>query len=171
MSEAALEQLLGNIDRCFAGLNGAVGKIGQNITENEWLSALRNRVAIPGGTCCFDLPAYHAWQQQHPDSRRADIMRWFEVFQPMQASVNLLLSLMRDTGTTQKMMAMGGQFQQSLAQGRFQLMRVAIDPALGFIPEISGNRLMIWVRMMRQDGDGRLQANTDDVPFEMALCV
>ncbi|MEN9375901.1 MAG: cell division protein ZapD, partial [Pseudomonadota bacterium] len=100
VSEAALEQLLGNIDRCFAGLNGAVGKIGQNITENEWLSALRNRVAIPGGTCCFDLPAYHAWQQQHPDSRRADIMRWFEVFQPMQASVNLLLSLMRDTGTT-----------------------------------------------------------------------
>jgi hypothetical protein len=31
--------------------------------------------------------------------------------------------------------------------------------------------LMIWVRMMRQDGDGRLQTNTDDVPFEMALCV
>jgi cell division protein ZapD len=69
------------------------------------------------------------------------------------------------------MMAMGGQFQQSLAQGRFMLMRVAIEPSLGFIPEISGNRLMIWVRMMRQDGDGRLQHSTDDVPFEMALCV
>jgi hypothetical protein len=25
--------------------------------------------------------------------------------------------------------------------------------------------------MMRQDGDGRLQHSTDDVPFEMALCV
>jgi cell division protein ZapD len=171
VSEEALDQLLYQLDRCFDAMNSAVGKIGQSVTDNEWLAALRNRVAIPGGTCCFDLPAYHAWQQQHPDSRRADIMRWFEVFLPMQASVNLLLSLMRDTGTTQKMMAMGGQFQQSLAQGRFQLMRVAIDPALGFIPEISGNRLMIWVRMMRQDGDGRLQANTDDVPFEMALCV
>jgi cell division protein ZapD len=88
----------------------------------------------------------------------------------MNASVKLLLTLMRDTGSTQKMMAMGGQFQQSLAQGKFQLMRVAIDPALGLIPEISGNRLMIWVRMMRQDGDGRLQTSTDDVPFEMALC-
>jgi cell division protein ZapD len=88
----------------------------------------------------------------------------------MQASVSLLLSLMRDTGAAQKIMAMGGQYQQSLAQGKFQLMRVAIDPALGFIPEISGNRLMIWVRMMRQDGEGRLQASTDDVAFEMALC-
>ena len=171
VSEAALQQLLENIDRCFVGLNSAVGKIGQNITENEWLSGLRNRVAIPGGTCSFDLPAYHAWQQQSPELRRADIMRWFDVFQPMKASVNLLLSLMRDTGTSQKMMAMGGQYQQSLAQGKFQLMRVAIDPALGFIPEISGNRLMIWVRMMRNDGEGRLQHSTDDVPFEMALCV
>jgi cell division protein ZapD len=77
---------------------------------------------------------------------------------------------MRDTGAAQKIMAMGGQYQQSLAQGKFQLMRVAIDPALGFIPEISGNRLMIWVRMMRQDAEGRLQASTDDVAFEMALC-
>jgi cell division protein ZapD len=131
---------------------------------------LRNRVTIPGGTCCFDLPAYHAWQQLSPDVRRRDILRWAKTFQPLQASVNLLLSLMRDTGAAQKIMAVGGQYQQSLAQGKFQLMRVAIDPALGFIPEISGNRLMIWVRMMRQDGEGRLQASTDDVAFEMALC-
>ena len=171
VSETALQNLLDNLDHCYSGLSGAIGKIGQNITDNEWLSALRNRVAIPGGTCCFDLPAYHAWQHQSPEARRADIKRWFEVFVPLKESINLLLSLMRDTGTTQKMMAMSGQFQQSLAQGKFQLMRVAIDPELGLIPEISGNRLMIWVRMMRQDGDGRLQQSTDDVPFEMALCV
>ncbi len=171
VSEEALDQLLQQLDRCFDAMNSAVGKIGQSVTDNEWLASLHNRLAIPGGTCCFDLPAYHAWQQQSADLRRTDIVRWAEGFQPMSASVKLLLTLMRDTGNTQKMMAIGGQFQQSLAQGKFQLMRVAIDPALGLIPEISGNRLMIWVRMMRQDGDGRLQTNTDDVPFEMALCV
>jgi len=171
VSEEALDQLLQQLDKCFDAMNSAVGKIGQTVTDNEWLAALRNRVTIPGGTCCFDLPAYHAWQQQSSELRRSDIVRWAEGFQPMNASVRLLLTLMRDTGNTQKMMAMGGQFQQSLAQGKFQLMRVAIDPSLGLIPEISGNRLMIWVRMMRQDGDGRLQTNTDDVPFEMALCV
>jgi cell division protein ZapD len=171
VSEEALDQLLQQLDKCFDAMNSAVGKIGQTVTDNEWLAALRNRVTIPGGTCCFDLPAYHAWQQQSSELRRSDIVRWAEGFQPMNASVRLLLTLMRDTGNTQKMIAMGGQFQQSLAQGKFQLMRVAIDPSLGLIPEISGNRLMIWVRMMRQDGDGRLQTNTDDVPFEMALCV
>lgn len=171
VSESALEQLLSQLDQCFVGLNSAVGKIGQPITDNEWLSSLRNRVAIPGGTCCFDLPAYHAWQHLPSEQRRADIMRWAESFQALHAAVNLLLSLMRDTGTTQRMFAAGGQFQQSLAQGKFQLMRVAVDPALGVIPEISGNRLMIWVRMMRPDGDGRLQQTSDDVPFDMSLCV
>jgi len=46
VSETALQQLLDNIDRCYSGLSGPLGKIGQNITDNEWLSALRNRVAI-----------------------------------------------------------------------------------------------------------------------------
>ena len=170
VSEEALDEILTEIDHAFSGLNTLGNRIGQCVSDSEWLSGLRNRLAIPGGTCCFDLPAYHAWQQQSGDVRRLDILRWAESFQPMNASVKLLLTLMRDTGSTQKMMAMGGQFQQSLAQGKFQLMRVAIDPALGLIPEISGNRLMIWVRMMRQDGDGRLQTSTDDVPFEMALC-
>jgi cell division protein ZapD len=170
VSEDALTQLLEQIEGCYVGLN-TVGKIGHTVTDNDWLAALRNRVAIPGGTCCFDLPAYHAWQHHTAAARRADIENWAKSFQPLNASVRLLLSLMRDTGTTQKMIASHGQYQQSLAQGKFQLMRVAVDPALNVIPEISGNRLMIWVRMMRQDEDGRLQHLTEDMPFEMALCV
>jgi cell division protein ZapD len=89
----------------------------------------------------------------------------------MREAVRLLLTLMRDTGTVQKMMATNGQFQQSLAQGKFQLMRVAVDPSLNLIPEISGNRLMVWVRMMRPDNDGRLQHCSEDASFDMALCV
>ena len=77
---------------------------------------------------------------------------------------------MRDTGTSQRMMAVNGQFQQSLAQGKFQLMRLSLDESLGIIPEISGNRLMVWVRMMRQDGNGRLQPLAQDVQFDMSLC-
>lgn len=171
IAEKALEQLLEHLDDCHAGLNQTLGKLGQNISDNELLASLHNRIAIPGGTCSFDLPSYHAWQHEAPEQRRADIARWAAPFTPMCDAVRLLLSLMRDTGTVQKMMASNGQFQQSLAQGKFQLMRVAIAPDLHLIPEISGNRLMIWVRMMRPDGEGRLQHCNDDAPFEMTLCV
>ena len=69
------------------------------------------------------------------------------------------------------MLAAGGQFQQSLAQGKtYQLLRVRVDPALGLVPEISGHRLMVSVRFMRPDADGRLRNAGVDTAFDLALC-
>jgi cell division protein ZapD len=45
-----------------------------------------------------------------------------------------------------------------------------IDPSLGLIPEISGHRLMISIRLMRQDEEGRLKLAAEDTAFELALC-
>ena len=80
------------------------------------------------------------------------------------------LPILREGGSAQKVMASAGQFQQNLPQGRFQLMRLRIDPTLNVIPEISGNRMMVSVRMMIQDAEGHLQPCTEDIPFEMGLC-
>jgi cell division protein ZapD len=90
--------------------------------------------------------------------------------QPLYASVNLLLRLLRDTASAQKVMAPAGVFQQNLPQGKFQMMRLRIDPNFKVVPEISGNRMMVSVRLMRQDAQGHLVPVADDVPFEMALC-
>ncbi|HOF52271.1 MAG TPA: cell division protein ZapD, partial [Rhodoferax sp.] len=38
------------------------------------------------------------------------------------------------------------------------------------IPEISGNRLMVSIRLMRHDSDDRLHASGDDGAFELTLC-
>ena len=79
--------------------------------------------------------------------------------------------MLRDSGSPQKVMATGGQLQQALPQGRtFQLLRLRINPALGLVPEISGNRLMVSVRRMRQGDDHRPHPFTEDVAFELALC-
>ena len=90
---------------------------------------------------------------------------------PLAESVYLLLRLMRDAGLPQKVAAERGQFQQNLPQGRpFQLLRLALDPALQVIPEISGNRLIVSVRLMRQEENGRLVPSTEDAFFELTLC-
>jgi cell division protein ZapD len=82
-----------------------------------------------------------------------------------------LLKLLRDAGAAQKVIALGGQFQQNLPQGRtVQLLRLRLDPALGVIPEISGNRLMVSVRMMQRGQDDRLLPCSDDVAFDLTLC-
>lgn len=172
IAEGVLTEVLGTIDRCFSALNNQPGKAGQSLTDNEWLMSVRSRIGIPGGTCEFDLPAYYAWQHRDPGQRQHDLEGWAGTLAPLAESIVLLLKLLRDSGTPQKVIASNGQLQQSLPQGRtFQLLRLRLDPALRLVPEISGNRLMVSVRLMRQEeAADRLHSSSDNAPFELTLC-
>ena len=171
ISEATLDAVVEQLDTCYAALHGQPGKAGQSLTENDWLMSIRSRVSIPGGTCAFDLPAYFAWQHLSAEHRRADLNRWSTTLVPLAESLRMLLKLLRDSGTSQKVMATAGQYQQNLPQGRtFQLLRLRLDVSQQLVPEISGNRLMVSVRLMRQGADDRLQPYPQDTGFELALC-
>jgi cell division protein ZapD len=171
IAESVLDEVILQLDLCFQALSGLPGKAGQALTENDWLMSIRSRIGIPGGTCEFDLPAYYAWQHHGNDDRKIDIATWRKTLTPLADSIQLLLKLLRDSGAPQKVVANNGQFQQNLPQGRtFQLLRLALDPKQDLIPEISGNRLMVSVRMMRQGEDQRLHPCQENASFEVALC-
>jgi len=171
IAEGVLDQVIAQLDACFEALNKQPGKAGQSLTDNEWLMSIRSRIGIPGGTCEFDLPGYYAWQQLDAERRQADLARWASSLGSLAESIHMLLKLLRDSGVAQKVMAVNGQWQQNLPQGRsFQLVRLRIDPALQLVPEISGNRLLVSVRLMKHEPAERLHPSTDSVPFELTLC-
>jgi cell division protein ZapD len=171
VDEGALDAVLAKIEHAFHALNTLPGKAGSSLTSNEFLMAIRSRISIPGGTCEFDLPAYFAWQQQTPAQRRADLLQWIGTATPLAEALNVLLGLLRDSGAPQRVVAKGGQFQQSLPQGKpFHLLRVRLDDAQGLVPEISGHRLIVSIRLMRADGEGRLKPITEDQSLELAIC-
>ena len=174
VSEAALDEVTQRIDDAFAGLNQLQGKAGQALTSNDWLMSIRSRINIPGGTCAFDLPAYYAWQQHPADKRRSDLQGWRATLSPLGEALELLLGLLRDSGVPQRMIAPAGQYQQSLqnqTSGKtYHLLRVRIAPGSDLVPEISGHRLMVSIRFMRPDADGRLRNAGTDTDFELALC-
>ena len=171
ISEAALDAVIGRIDQAFGGLNEQSGKAGHGLAANDWLMSIKSRIGIPGGTCEFDLPAYHAWQQHPAESRRADLAQWTAGLAPLAQALQVLLGLLRDSGTPQRVVAAGGQFQQSLPTGKpFHLLRVRIDADDELVPEITGHRLMVSVRMMRADAEGRLRPAGGDPSFVLTLC-
>lgn len=170
VAHGVLDELLGNIDKCLQGFNTHSARISNCVTDSDFLSSLRNRVAVPGGTCAFDLPSYHAWQQRDPDMRRQDILKWSEPLKALHDSVSLLMRLLRESGSPQRVVAQQGQFQQALPQGRFQMMRLFIDESLGLVPEISGNRMMVWVRLIHQTWEGKPQTSVGNAEFEIELC-
>jgi cell division protein ZapD len=171
ISEAVLDQVVGELDRRFDALNQMNGKAGHPLTENEWLMAIRSRISIPGGTCEFDLPSYYAWQHKTGVHRQADLSQWVATLLPLGDAVHSLLKLLRDSGSPQKVIANAGQFQQALPQNRsFLLVRLALEVGQELIPEISGNRLMVSVRLMRLGEDKRPHVVQEDIAFEVALC-
>jgi cell division protein ZapD len=172
VSQDALAEVIAQLDQAFKALHAMQGKPGSQLTGNEMLAGLRSRISIPGGTCEFDLPGYHAWQQGPLAQRRQDLLQWMESVMPLARAVALLLRLLRDNGTPHKVAAQSGQYQQTLTASRsHQLLRLRIDPSLGLVPEISGHRLMVSIRLMRSDAEGRLRlAAGEDVPLELSLC-
>lgn len=171
ISEKALDGVLAQLDSHFEAINQQSGRLGHELSDNDFLMSIRSRAVIPGGTCEFDLPAYHAWQHKAIDQRRRDLAGWVAPFAPLAHAIGLLMQMLRESGMTQKVMATGGQLQQNLPQGRaFQLLRLRIDPSLGLTPEISCNRLLVVIRLMQEQNGGKQVASSADIPFEMTLC-
>jgi len=171
ISEQTLDGVVANVEHAFNGLNALPGKAGHALTANEWLMSIRSRISIPAGTCEFDLPAYYSWQQLEPARRRADLLQWTSTLMPLAEALSVLLGLLRDSGVPHKVVATGGQYQQSLPVGRaHHLLRVRLASGETLVPEISGHRLMVMVRMMRQEPDGRLRPSDADTVFELTVC-
>ena len=171
IAQDMLDRIIAQLDRCYAALHAQTGKTGQPLTEIDWLMAIRSRISIPGGTSSFDLPAYHRWQNHPAAQRQADLEQWTQCLRPLADALGLLLSLVRETGSPQKVAATNGQFQQSLPAGKaYQLLRLRIAADTGLVPEISANRLMVSVRLMRANETGSLQSTTENAAFELTLC-
>lgn len=169
VAQDALEGMLRNMERVSATLV-AQGKTGQSLRENDWLSSLRGRLAMPGCAAQVDMPSYHAWQHKPEAERRADLQGWIAVLTPLYDGVAMALRLLREAGRSIDSLAEQGSYQQMLGGKVFQLLRVWIDPAQNAFPEISANKHMIWIRFSSQDGELKPQPVMRDIPFQMALC-
>lgn len=171
ISETALDTAIAEVDTAWQGLSEQPGKAGQSLNGNDWLMSIRSRISIPGGTCSFDLPSYHAWQHLPAPQRRADLERWAGTLAPLAQALTVALRLMRASGQSHQVTATGGRYQQPLGNGRpVQLARVRLADEAAWVPEISGNRLLLSIRTMRADADGRLEPLSTDQPFELVLC-
>jgi cell division protein ZapD len=170
VSEAALSAVLGEIEHAQQHLNATTGKAGQHVRDNEWLMSIRSRANIPGGTCEFDLPSYHAWLTRDTESRSRDLKAWVQPMMQFHSALAIVLKLLRETAHRSEQVAAQGAFQQILQGRTYALLQVRVDGELNAIPEISANKYMLWIRFTTQDRDLKPRSFDGDVPFELSLC-
>lgn len=170
ISEEALSGALYEIEQASAALLAMVGKIGQNLRDNEWLMAIKNRSAIPGGVCEFDVPGYHYWLNRDPALRERDLTVWLTPLMPIRDGIGIVLRLLRASGRPESRLAERGTYQLMLAGRTAQLVRLRLSRDDAVIPEISANKYALNIRFTMPGTELRAKQSDADVSFELTFC-
>jgi len=173
VDHAQLSGLLGNINTHIERVRGINGQIANELKASEFLVSIRQRSAIPGGTCDFDLPAFHYWLQQPAKDRTRDLAQWLSHFDAIGQAIQMILGLTRDSTPMKPTLATGGMYQRTLDPNLpCQLVRIALPPGLPYFAELSGGRHRFTARFLQFSVDEKRARQTDqDVEFELACCV
>ena len=170
ISEDALDAIIAEIDRASADMLAMSGKMGQHLRENEWLMGIKQRACMPGGTCEFDLPSYHYWQEQAAGSRRESLQAWLAPLLPLHAGLGIILRLLRDSGKVFHFTAHLGTFQQMQGGRIAQMLRVSLSSELACIPEVGANKYAINIRFIAANYAAKSTLFEQDVPFDLTFC-
>ncbi|MEO8535947.1 MAG: cell division protein ZapD [Betaproteobacteria bacterium] len=167
----ALKALLDDIDQISTSLFAHAGKVGTHLRESEWLMAIKQRAAIPGGVCEFDLPAYHYWLNKDPAARQRDLAGWIEPFDAIRSGSAIVLRLLRENSRGSRHVASRGLFQLMLTTTKVaQLLRLTLKRDPPCVPEISANKYALNIRFIGVAGMNRGNVVDQDVEFELLFC-
>jgi cell division protein ZapD len=170
ISETKLEQVVSEIEAVFAELLSASGKSGQHLRENEWLMTIKQRAAIPGGICEFDLPSFHHWLHREPALRHRDLIEWLSPLAGIGSALRIVLRMLRESGKSSPLIAYRGVFQQMPMDRAAQMLRLTVARELPCVPEISANKYALNIRFIAAGSVQRTKLFEHDVEFDLTYC-
>ena len=172
VDNARLQTVLTDLERLRMEMDGDGRPLGANLKESEFLNAIKNRIAIPGGTCQFDLPSYHAWLT-HPYPRRArDMQGWLSELKPLKDTIALLMALTRESALPSREVAQQGVYQRNFDTTVISpMVRVMVPAPAGVFPEISAGKHRMVIRFLeRHDANARPHQTKRDIGFKLVCC-
>ena len=148
------------------------GKLGEHLKRNDFLLGIKQRTSIPGGSCDFDLPELRFWLNQDHDKRVIDLQRWAAPYLELESIIELVLSVIRDSATPEKVVAENGFFHQALdPQQSNQLLRISVSADENIYPEVSAGKHRYSVRFLNPMPIDDLPSQIkDDVTFSLTRC-
>jgi cell division protein ZapD len=167
-----LDALIRNLIESRAEVDRIGTQFLQPLKESDFLNAIKNRSAIPGGTCEFDLPEYNHWLRQPYTRREQDLSGWIAAVRPLCDAVSEVLWLVRESAQPADRIAVNGMYQHSMQKDvPCRLLRVNLPDDSSLFPEISGNQHRFTVRFLEWSTiDRRAVQTRRDVDFQLSIC-
>jgi cell division protein ZapD len=144
----------------------------QPLKDCEFLSSIKHRSSIPGGTCEFDLPEFSHWLRQPFDRRQQDVAKWVSVIRPLCDAVTEMLWLIRESAQPVDKTAINGMYQHRMQKdASCRLLRVTLPAGSSLYPEISGSQHRFTIRFLDWSTiDARAVQTGHDVKFKLSIC-
>jgi len=168
-----LDYVLEDIYHCLRQLRDKNCQPGSLLRQDELINSIKQRNAILGGSCNFDLPGYHHWLNRPLDCKVESLEIWQKDLDIIKKSLFLVLDLVRNSSTPSIETAAGGFFQRPLDQGmNYQLIRIGLPADTGHYPEISAGKHRFTIRFMEQPDTRRRPVQAArDIDFELHCCI
>tara|TARA_B100000686_G_C16790040_1_gene978002 strand:- start:1037 stop:1807 length:771 start_codon:yes stop_codon:yes gene_type:complete len=170
VSEEILNQILIDIQNASKRMLSINGKVGDNLRENEWLMAIKQRFGIPGGACEFDLPSYHHWLHLDPKICKDNLNEWIEPLRPVQESLKIILHILRNNEKIFQFTSNDGMFQKMGQECAAHLLRIKIDEAIPCYPEISASKYGLTIHFFNAKLGNKTKIYEKQIDFELAFC-
>jgi cell division protein ZapD len=165
-----LQTILSDLDLRCNKLRGEKAP-GQSLREDEFINSVRQRHAIPGGTCDFDLPAYHYWLERPKEVRHQQIDLWLESLDPLRQGIEMIVKLIRTSAVAIEAVAENGVYQQTLdPQLPFQMIRILMPHDAECYPEVSGNKHRFSIRFLELENNRSRSITRGNIHFHLACC-
>jgi len=167
-----LGALLGNLVASREEIDRVGTSFMQPLKDCEFLSSIKHRSSIPGGTCEFDLPEFSHWLRQPFTRRQEDVAGWLEVIRPLCDAVTEMLWLIRESAQPSERTAINGMYQHRMQKdASCRLLRVTLPAGSHLYPEISGSQHRFTIRFLEWSTiDSRAVQTGHDVKFTLAIC-
>jgi cell division protein ZapD len=166
-----LDRLLVTLEKRKTELTAAGSQFLHPIRDSDFLSAIKHRSAIPGGTCSFDLPDYNFWLNLPDPARQDQIAAWLQTLAPLCDAVADLLWFAREAGEATQCTADAGFYQTNLDRStQLNLIQLRLGRNHGVYPEVSAGKHRLTVRFVEWKGiDERPIQTTDQIDFELTM--
>lgn len=170
---AKLTDIMDELDEISKKLFESNGKVSLALMKCNLFQMIAQRSTIPGGTCSFDLPAFHYWLEQEEHIQAKHLARWTKPLTHLREAINLILNFIRHSSHATSEIATAGFYQSSLNSAMpYQLLRVGVDRAIPCYAEISGGKHRFTIRFMSPPEDANRPAQTaDNIPFNLTCCL
>lgn len=167
IDSSVLEQNLKHTVALICKLKSSTPKWWQ-LKEDKFLSSLKQRFAIQGGSSSFDLPQLHFWLHRSKEEQQANIKHWLTLLDQVKYALELVLKFIRQRSNFETIATDSG-FYQDNGEGLL-LLRIKVEQNDKFYPTVSGNKFRYSIRFMLPCEEKGRKYLSQATTFKLARC-